>query len=700
MSTGVGKTALAAQAIAEHRRSAPAGSRLVEQSWIYAVPTHRLGEEVAAKFVRHGLTATVFRGRKASDPNAPGKAMCLDLEAIEAAEELGENIEQACCSGRTASGQKRHCRHYFTCAYQAQRRKRPDVWIVAHMVLQHPQTAFGEGAAVVIDESFWRSAIRPVSKGFPLPLLRSPPARHDNDMADAELADWRARLGRAIDRHEGQIGGLRREHLAAEGIDAALCTKAISGEYALKKNRVLWPGMPVEKRRAALRESSDSRQVLTRTAIWRAIRDLLEAGEGDAAGCVFLDTRDDPDWSSQVVLRLRGLSPIAKRWARLPTLLMDATLPPLSAIAPFYPSARVTAEIEAAMPHALIRSVVGSPTASRKLVKGDASGRNARDIRRYVLRRWLEHGRQRTLLICQKEAEAKLKALGLPDAIAIEHYNNVACVNRYRDVRVLILVGRTQPGPEAVEAMAGSLTAVERPRAPETANGSRWFARVTRCLRMAGQEHGIAVICDEHPDPVSEAVRQQICEAELIQALGRARGVNRTASNPVAIDILADAVLPLTVDEALAWEEVGKGLGGWIETAAEGVILVGSPADRFKLFPDVWTSLRDANREPGLPTDFSAKVLVRDLHKETGTEIPHWTLFLYRPAGRGQQGRRAWFDLSVIADPKRWLEARLGPLGAFAVAADAASTEHPIEAGEQAKAARADFGRQDVDQGR
>ena len=47
---------------------------------------------------------------------------------------------------------------------------------------------------------------------------------------------------------------------------------------------------------------------------------------------------------------------------------------------------------------------------------------------------------------------------------------------------------------------------------------------------------------------LAEAVRWSICEGELIQAMGRGRGVNRTAVTPLEIDLLTDVVLPVTVD--------------------------------------------------------------------------------------------------------------------------------------------------------
>ena len=50
-------------------------------------------------------------------------------------------------------------------------------------------------------------------------------------------------------------------------------------------------------------------------------------------------------------------------------------------------------------------------------------------------------------------------------------------------------------------------------------------------------ENGVATKGDKHPDPFVEAVRWQIHEGELMQALGRARGINRTDETPLDIDL-------------------------------------------------------------------------------------------------------------------------------------------------------------------
>ncbi|MCJ2011005.1 hypothetical protein [Methylobacterium sp. J-076] len=64
-------------------------------------------------------------------------------------------------------------------------------------------------------------------------------------------------------------------------------------------------------------------------------------------------------------------------------------------------------------------------------------------------------------------------------------------------------------------------------------------------------ETGTGMECDAHPDPVAEACRWQICEGELLQAIGQARGVNGTAETPLAIDVLANVCLRLIPERSL-----------------------------------------------------------------------------------------------------------------------------------------------------
>ena len=52
-----------------------------------------------------------------------------------------------------------------------------------------------------------------------------------------------------------------------------------------------------------------------------------------------------------------------------------------------------------------------------------------------------------------------------------------------------------------------------------------------------------------HIDERAAVLQAAICDDELIQAIGRGRGVNRTADNPLEVHLLADVALPLVHDE-------------------------------------------------------------------------------------------------------------------------------------------------------
>jgi putative DNA primase/helicase len=254
------------------------------------------------------------------------------------------------------------------------------------------------------------------------------------------------------------------------------------------------------------------------------------------------------------------------------------------------------------------------------------------------LQRWLEIDRKPTLVICQKEVNRRLVESGLPENITVAHYNDIAGLDVFRDVRLLILVGRTAPGPQSAETQAAALSG-EEPEIikPEPGKKFSWYPKVQRGIRLADGT-GRATDGDQHPDPMAEAIRWQTHEGELVQAMGRARAINRTADTPLDIDLLFDTCLPIVVDEVKAWAPPSL----MIETAIEGVMLT-SPIDRMRLWPRVWP-----NRKAAMGTLVST--------------LPGFEAWPYQLAGPKMNRRLAHFDRSLIPDPAEWLQTRLGPL--------------------------------------
>ena len=71
-----------------------------------------------------------------------------------------------------------------------------------------------------------------------------------------------------------------------------------------------------------------------------------------------------------------------------------------------------------------------------------------------------------------------------------------------------------------------------------------------RAIRGAGHggRDGGVLKCRVYAVPEAELIRQAVAEAAVLQAVGRVRGVNRTAANPVEVFmILDDTVTELDV---------------------------------------------------------------------------------------------------------------------------------------------------------
>src|SRR5215208_844551 len=323
VTTGVGKTRAVAKAIAERRKARGKG-----RPYLVAVPHHRLSDELAADFGQHGITARVFRGRSAPDPDRSGKAMCDDLDAVQIALDLGATVETACCRSKDPKTKiERRCAFYSSCAYQRQKTERPDVWIVAHQLLFTAQRAIGEVEGVIIDEGFWQAGVWTATRGLTLDEIEAqlPFGRAGLDDVVNDLEALRTKLARAL-RGQESLGGVARRYLVAEGLTTDDCTKAIALEWRLKERTPIYPGMPAKARREAAKAAKGAKHIRAYDRTWRTVRDLLRQDNPDAVSGRLTLAESETEHGVARVVRTQGARPIAAQW-RAPTLLMDATLP-------------------------------------------------------------------------------------------------------------------------------------------------------------------------------------------------------------------------------------------------------------------------------------------------------------------------------------------------------------------------------------
>jgi hypothetical protein len=214
----------------------------------------------------------------------------------------------------------------------------------------------------------------------------------------------------------------------------------------------------------------------------------------------------------------------------------------------------------------------------------------------------------------------------------------------------MLLIGRTIPRPVAIESFAGALTGEEPIKVPAD---QWWYPPVERAIRMADGTGILVERCDQHPDPVGEHVRFQICEGEMLQALGRARAINRTAESPLAIGIVADVVLPITVNKVEVWQAPSRAM----EPAEEGAMLF-SPKDMVEIWPWVWKTVDAAKKTLGKIRASAQRAGTRCQNGIYDSYIPfrHSVAVLYQRPGPKQKLQRAVFDLDKWPSPRAWFD--------------------------------------------
>jgi putative DNA primase/helicase len=553
VATGIGKShAARVQAVAMVKDLRARGD---DRCVVIAVPRHDLGDEFVQKLQAQGILAEAWKGRTQLDPAQPGLSMCHRPKDANAAQKAGVDVGATLCSAG-----KERCQFFEICGYQNMISKRPDVWIVPHAMLWSKPPKAIKPAALIVDEDptgdvFGGFDAHPYQLTFDDmrgPLLTL--AMTDIEKA-ADLVPVMERISTVLDASSGKV--LMRDIRAAFGPDMASIEGARNIPYMARNNR---PANP-KKEGAELAELLEKVGRVNITAgktarLLGMIADAYNAGLDIVPGLT-IETAKTADGDGYKVARMKWRSQLHKGWA-VPTMVMSATLQP-QLLRHVWPQLATVTTAEAAMPHVRIRQITDSANAKSSLLnrEGGARGRIKR-LAHYAEERAFDLG-GRLLVVAQKTVIEALTP-HLPkhvNAIETAHFNALSGLDGWGDVRCIVIIGRTQPAPSAIEAMAEVLTG----RPPEIIEG-HWYEKSTAALNMNGTGEGPAIFSqkgdggaiiggtDRHPDPIAEALRWRICEAELIQSIGRGRGVNRTASAPLQVDLLTNVPLPFAIDEA------------------------------------------------------------------------------------------------------------------------------------------------------
>jgi putative DNA primase/helicase len=285
---------------------------------------------------------------------------------------------------------------------------------------------------------------------------------------------------------------------------------------------------------------------------------------------------------------------------------------------------------------------------------------------------------KRVLVVVQKAIEEELPKLGkLPPNVELAHHNAVEGRDGWKDVPAQVVVGRTAPSPANVEDLAEALTGSAVLRL------DGWYPRA--CVTREMADGGVLEAeGDRHADAIAEAVRWQICEGQLVQIIGRARGVNRTKADPVKMLVLTDVPLPMPTDRTITAKEIDPSPGDLM--LAAGGIAFESSADAAAAYPQLWESARAAEKAleraiSGAETDISELVSSYTGLSASAPEIPHLPLrrIRYQKDGQRQRPAVAWADLSVCPDPRARLTELFGELALYDAGGSDARQEDPID---------------------
>ena len=695
---GVSKSTAMRRAVLSFLRRLRRAGRL--ENVAIAVPSHRLGAEAETLLrVLAGaeFTVRVWRGLGADDPERSGHKMCDNLDAVADAIAVGARVQESCCSYKPKGKERVRCPFFNECGSQRQRAERADIWIVAHELLfgEKPKQ-LGELAAVVVDEAAWQDGLEGVGVRFEGGIERhSPrmtlsldaltesdrrPRETEHDPSFTTIAYHR---GRALDglrnafRQDGP-GAISRRALAEISQGAAIEARGLELSR-LKKDTGLRPGMSRSERAGLVEAASGNRTILLLARFWSGVAALSAEDGPERSGWIALATVTGPH-GPQDVLYLKGRREVADGW-RVPTLILDANAD-LELLHFYWPNAGMIADVEATAPHQHVRQTTDCAFSKSRLAPLDVdeaaatmdaeaaadlrrkatSRTNARrDVRDFACREARATSSGRMLLIAQKaviEGMVGSGGLGLRPGIETGNHNGVAGIDRWRDVEREVIVGRTMPRTTAVERMAEALTgrAVEPVERYEKQDA--W--RLVRGRLVACQ-------ADAHPHSIAEKIRWQVCEGEVVQNVGRGRGIWREASNPLHVLIATDVPLPFDLDEEISASSLKPTPADRMLGA--GGIAFANAAHASAAYPDIWPKPKDAEnafRRARTPS-FSYE---NSIHREMRESSPWSARVRYQVAGAGQKVVEADVDLVVCSDPRAAVEqalAGIGPLARFEV---------------------------------
>jgi CHC2 zinc finger/Toprim domain len=650
----------------------------------YGTPRIELHDSLAARAreiaaeIAPALRIAVYRGASAPNPDRPNETMCVELDALRAAQRRLLDPAKTICPGCSAGN---------TCGTNAQRSREADIWFGAHnMPHNFKPRAIGKLAARITDENPIGPAL--IGVGDPDdPDSSDPPLRLTLDtFRRADRTDDAVDTERLIAARKTDLlafetmpdGPLQRAALIAAGITTDLQEQAIYLEYATKVEPAIEAGMTFSQRVEAIKTADVNSDLGRRVMYRREIVALLRSGQ-DVSSRIEIATVTGTEGPVRQ-LRMRGVRSVKREWL-VPTAVLDATPQPtlLRSIMPSLVRHDVGERLTAPHRHitqiadrAFSLAMLDDEAPSLKKLERARRANNLKRVHTMLCRQILDHSPGRILIVAQKRIVERLQALGpFPGTVEWAHFGAVTGLDQWGDVRLLIVVGRPMPPPAAMERAAEALTGATVERLPG------WYPMRDAVHQMTGGTQ-IATEAVFHPDPIAESFRWRACEGEVIQTIERGRGVNRqTDAERLDVLVLNDLPLGLPIDRLISTEEVPARAED--RMLVSGGVALSSAEHGSIAYPTIWPNgsmLRSRLKRE------------RDQAGDKPWQPPAgFHRVEYRLSRIGSHWETADYDPAVVSDIRVWLTNTLGPLAELSAPqcqppqekhTEGTDTEHPV----------------------
>lgn len=617
--TGVGKSYALRKTALKLSRTHP------DRPVVIAAPTLALAKEqaeslrsqIARKHASssHKPTVMIWFGRDAH--NESGEKMCLKTEEVSRLTRVGLSPSRMYCDTK--------CPLKNTCLHQEQRKKKASILIITHAMLFQEMPHAGQNAsAILIDETPENAGIIGLSKserlsrGLPVSWLDS-----HNTNAPAQVKESRHALSQWL--RSSPPGFLHLPKLQDPTAMVRLLARHL--DCASKMPMVRKPEGKIHTLHESAYLNSEREIIPYLIGFLQGREDLIPDGSGGLVSAspykaigpspVSALLRVEHEHGQNWLTITRAMLPVATR--NTPTLIVSAT-PSLTLLKSRWPSIRMLCDVQSDFPNAKIIQHPGRDWSKTSL--GLGPDKESPERCRTTLRALIGHYENRSshlLVVAQKSITEMLdernRSFCQPFRSSTEtaHYNALAGIDRWgpgkrrNGVDCLLVIGRPMPPVDAVEDIARALFRrhPEHPLSRPTTPGlpPAWYPNGTGIIQKRdGSTTEISRVM--HPDHGCEAVRASICDAEIAQAIGRARATRRNPHNTCEIHIYSNTSVPCLISDVIPWTDTPITHAHYMETAG---IVFSSPKHAGQYYAQtLWSDLNIHNPESAIKQSRSA----------------------------------------------------------------------------------------------